>query len=709
MYDEYNTLVKNGTWLLVLRPAGVNMVRSMWLFKHKFHADGTLSRYKARLVANGSSQQLGVDFDETFSPVVKPATIRTVLSLAVSRQWPIHQLDVKNAFLNGDLSETVYMHQPPGFVDNRYPHHVCLLQRSLYGLKQAPRAWFQRFAGYATRAGFYHSRCDSSLFIYRQGSQVAYLLIYVDDIILTASCPALLQQIIGSLNNEFDMTDLGALNYFLGISADRTPTGLFLSQKKYALQLLERAHMVTCNPSRTPVDTESKLGPEGAPVQDPTLYRSLAGGLQYLTFTRPDLSYAVQQICLYMHDPREPHLAALKRILRYVQGTLDLGLHLYASSTTSLVGYTDADWAGCPSTRRSTSGYCVFLGDNLLSWSAKRQHTLSRSSAEAEYRGVANVVAETAWLRNLLRELHSPLSTATLVYCDNVSAVYMSANPVQHQRTKHIEIVIVNRVGNVYVQFTEEEYAAKALKKLTRRYYAGRRLLNHELHDKKPSSDCERENDNKPSLDYERENVSSDDERRLSGGDVFGKKIESVLRTDEDHDNRLIMDEVKPSGGDEKVELVTKTDENVGVGSVSEKDKLQVDEDLEWDEIGDIGENDEKHVTKGGSLKKDEVSKRLNSGDDDEDLSWDTEDDDDDEPVKTGPVMIELPLTRPTEDGTASEDILVVIPGWFLRLDKCSLPNTPAAARDPQDAWANKKKRGSAPKEHSKRRMDVIG
>ncbi|GJT00784.1 ribonuclease H-like domain-containing protein [Tanacetum coccineum] len=372
MYDEYNALVKNGTWLLVPRPAGVNMVRSMWLFKHKFHADGTLSRYKARLVANGSSQQLGVDFDETFSPVVKPATIRTVLSLAVSRQWPIHQLDVKNAFLNGDLSETVYMHQPPGFVDNRYPHHVCLLQRSLYGLKQAPRAWFQRFA-------------------------------------------ALLQQIIGSLNNEFDMTDLGALNYFLGISADRTPTGLFLSQKKYALQLLERAHIVTCNPSRTPVDTESKLGPEGAPVQDPTLYRSLTGGLQYLTFTRPDLSYA---------------------------GTLDLGLHLYASSTTSLVGYTDADWAGCPSTRRSTSGYCVFLGDNLLSWSAKRQHTLSCSSTEAEYWGVANIVAETAWLRNLLRELHYPLSTATLVYCDNVSAVYMSANPVQHQRTKHIEIDI---------------------------------------------------------------------------------------------------------------------------------------------------------------------------------------------------------------------------------------------------------------------------
>ncbi|GJW13974.1 ribonuclease H-like domain-containing protein [Tanacetum coccineum] len=213
------------------------MVRSMWLFKHKFHVDGTLSRYKAHLVASDSSQQLGVDVDvdETFS--------------------------------------------------------------------------------YATWAEFYHSRCDSSLFIYRQSSQVAYLLLYVDDIILTASSTTLLQHLINSLHHEFDMTDLGALNYFLGISVVRHSTGLFLSQQKYALQLLERAHMVNCNPSRTPVDTESKLGPDGVSVQDPTLYRSLAGGLQYLTFTRPDLSYAVQQIYLYMHDPREPHLAALKRIL----------------------------------------------------------------------------------------------------------------------------------------------------------------------------------------------------------------------------------------------------------------------------------------------------------------------------------------------------------------------------------------------------------
>ncbi|GJU61400.1 ribonuclease H-like domain-containing protein [Tanacetum coccineum] len=224
--------------------------------------------------------------------------------------------------------------------------------------------------------------------------------------------PTILQRIISSLHAEFAMTDLGPLNYFLGISATRTTTGIFLSQTKYATEILERAQMLNCNPCRTPVDTEKKLGPEGSPVTDPTLYRSLAGALQYLTFTRPDLSYAVQQLCLYMHDPREPHLNAMKRVLR------------------------------CPATRRSTFGYCVFLGDNLLTWSSKRQDTLSRSSAEAEYRGVVNAVAETSWIHNLLRELHTPLFTATLVYCDNVSAVYMSANPMQHQRTKHIEIDI---------------------------------------------------------------------------------------------------------------------------------------------------------------------------------------------------------------------------------------------------------------------------
>ncbi|GJZ35186.1 ribonuclease H-like domain-containing protein, partial [Tanacetum coccineum] len=224
------------------------------------------------------------------------------------------------------------------------------------------------------------------------------------------------------LHAEFALTDLGPLNYFLGISATRTTSGIFLSQTKYATEILEQAHMLNCNPCRTPINTEKKLGPEGSPVTDPTLYRSL--------------------LCLYMHDPREPHLNAMKRVLRYLRGTTDLGLQLFRFTTSQLITYSDADWAGYPATRRSTSGYCVFLGDNLLTWSFKHQDTLSRSSAKAEYRGIANVVAEISWIRNLLHELHNLLFTATLAYCDNVSAIYMSANPVQHQCTKHIEIDI---------------------------------------------------------------------------------------------------------------------------------------------------------------------------------------------------------------------------------------------------------------------------
>nr|GEU89148.1 ribonuclease H-like domain-containing protein [Tanacetum cinerariifolium] len=347
------------------RPLDTNIVHCMWLFGHKYMEYGTLSHYKACLVANGSTQLEGVDVDETFSLVVKP--------------------------------ETLYMHQPPGFWDFVHPDY---------------------------------------------GTDTAYLLLYVDDIILTASSEILLQQIIRSLHQEFAMTDLGLLNYFLGIFVLCDSLGLFISQKKYVVEILDRAHMVNCNPIWTPIDTESKLGSDGDPVSDPTLYRSLAGSLQYLTFTRPNISYAVQQVCLYMHDPRESHFDSLKRILRYVRGTLGYGLQLFSSSTTNLVAYSDADWAGCPTTQSSTSGYYVFLGKNLLSWSSKCQLTLSRSSAEAEYHGVSNAVAGTCWLQNLLHELHTPLTFATLVYYDDVSVVYLSCNLVQHQRTKHIEIDI---------------------------------------------------------------------------------------------------------------------------------------------------------------------------------------------------------------------------------------------------------------------------
>ncbi|GJY63292.1 ribonuclease H-like domain-containing protein [Tanacetum coccineum] len=306
---------------------------------------------------------------------------------------------------------------PYGFTIQDY--HTCqtLLRcdstGDLYPLHVAASA----FALLTNNHSLWHQRLghpgDAVIHTLSSRGLVSYIKQNTQHLCRASSSTSLLQRIISLLHAEFAMTDLGPLNYFLGISVTRTTSSIFLSQTKYATEILEQAHMLNCNPCRTPIDTEKKLGPEGSPVTDPTLYRSLAGSLQYLTFTRPDLSYAVQQLCLYMHDPRESHLNAMKRVLRYLRGTTDLGLQLFRSTISQLIAYSDADW-----------------------------DTLSRSSAEAEYGGVVNVVAKTSWIRNLLRELHTPLFTATLVYCDNVSAVYMSANPVQHPRTKHIEIDI---------------------------------------------------------------------------------------------------------------------------------------------------------------------------------------------------------------------------------------------------------------------------
>nr|CAB3463731.1 unnamed protein product [Digitaria exilis] len=446
MQAEFDALQHNSTWTLVDRPPGAQTITGKWVFKHKLRSDGTLERYKARWVVRGFNQRPGVDFGETFTPVVKLATIRSVLAVVANKRWSAHQLDVSNAFLHGHLHEKVYCQQPIGFVDPDRPNAVCQLSRSLYGLRQAPRVWFTRFTDYVKSIGFTQTRSDSSLFVLRGvGGVVAYLLLYVDDMVLAASSTALLQQLVSKLKEAFAVKDMGPLAYFLGIDVQRSDDGFFLSQAQYVDDLLERAGMSTCKPVATPADTKPKPSTsDGQPVSaaDASYYRSMAGALQYLTMTRPDIAYAVQQLCLHIHAPHDVHATMLKRVLRYIKGTPSVGVHLRATSSSSLTAYSDADWAGCPDTRRSTSGFCVFLGDSLVSWSSKRQPTVSRSSAEAEYRGVANAVAECSWLRSLLGELGCPVGSATIVFCDNVSAVYMSRNPVHHKRTKHIELDI---------------------------------------------------------------------------------------------------------------------------------------------------------------------------------------------------------------------------------------------------------------------------
>lgn len=282
---------------------------------------------------------------------------------------------------------------------------------------------------------------------------MTYLLLYVDDIILTASSTSLLTSLVKSLAKEFSISDLGDLHHFLGITVYRTTPRLFLSQEQYALEIMDGANMLNCHSISTPIDTSSKHSmSSGTPYSDPSKYRSLARALQYLTPTRPDITYVVQQICLFMDAPLDTHFQLIKRVLHLSMshGTIHFGLQLHCTSQHELISYRDADWAGCPDTRKSTSRFCVFLGSNLISWSSKRHHMVSRSSEEVEYRAVANCVAESCWLGQLLTELRRPPTRATIIYCDNVYAVYLSSNPVKHQRTKHVEIDLSHSTTLLY-------------------------------------------------------------------------------------------------------------------------------------------------------------------------------------------------------------------------------------------------------------------
>jgi len=442
MHHEYKALISNQTWTLCPRPSHHNVVRNKWVYKIKQKQDGSVDRYKARLVANGYDQLGGVDFYETFSPVVKTATIRLLLALAVQFDWQIKQLDVSNAFLHGVLGEEVYMEQPQGFIHPSFPHYVCRLHKSIYGLKQAPRAWFTRLSQALLNLGFNGSQVDSSLFLYHADSVHIFLLVYVDDIILTGNHEETMNVLIAKLKVDFAMKDLGPLGYFLGIQAIRDTNGLHLRQTKYIIDLLNRTHMAESKPYRAPCTAGSKMSKyDGEVLLDPTEYRTIVGALQYVTLTRPDIAYSVNQLCRHMHVPTYVHFTAAKRVLRYLKGTLTSGLH-YCKGPIHLNAYCDADWAGNPDDRRSTTGYGVFLGPNLISWSAKKQHIVSRSSTEAENRSLSLTASELFWLRMLMRELHIALPCPPTIWCDNSGALALASNPVFHARTKHIEVDI---------------------------------------------------------------------------------------------------------------------------------------------------------------------------------------------------------------------------------------------------------------------------
>ncbi|PKU78594.1 Retrovirus-related Pol polyprotein from transposon TNT 1-94 [Dendrobium catenatum] len=440
MEEEFSALQRQGTWILVPPPDKDPVLGSKWTFKTKLLPNGKIDRYKARLVAQGFNQTLGVNYTETFSPVAKMPTIRLLLTVALHRQWSILQLDISNAFLHGDLRDTVYMRQPEGFTNKQHPHYVCQLQRSLYGLKQAPRQWFHKLTSLLLQFGFRFSRSDPSLLIFNLNNIQLYFLIYVDDILLTGNDPSKIQSLLKLLRSHFAVKQMADVSLFLGIQILKTSSGYMLNQRHYALKILQQAGLQDCSIAPTPITPSCySPAPDDKPFADPHLYRKLAGSLQYLSITRPDIAFAANRICQYMHAPTDRHFQMLKRLLRYIKGSLNYGLPISPGNAV-LRTYVDADWASDVSDRKSVSGFCTYLGNTLISWSVKKQTTVAKSSTEAEYRSLSAAASDVIWLCRLAEELLLPQDEPTIIHCDNTSTIALAKNPIFHARTKHIEL-----------------------------------------------------------------------------------------------------------------------------------------------------------------------------------------------------------------------------------------------------------------------------
>ncbi|XP_019190327.1 PREDICTED: uncharacterized protein LOC109184744 [Ipomoea nil] len=329
---------------------------------------------------------------------------------------------------------------PPGFVSDR-PNQVCKLLRSLYGLKQASRQWNAKLTHALVTNGFCQSTADPSLFTKRSGTSFTALLVYVDDILIAGTDSTQITKLKQFLDLSFKIKDLGQLQYFLGIEATRSSKGINLCQRKYTLDILKENEFLEAKPAKTPFTTDQRLNTiNEKPIANPEHYRRLVGKLLYLTNTKPDISYVVQQLSQFVDKPSDIHLMAAHRVLRFLKGSPGRGLFYAANSFVKLQGFSDSDWGTCTESRKSITGYCIFLGNSLISWKTKKQATVSRSSSEAEYRALATTTCEIQWLTYLLKDLQVHIDEPTILYCDNKSAVAIGENHVFHERTKHIDI-----------------------------------------------------------------------------------------------------------------------------------------------------------------------------------------------------------------------------------------------------------------------------
>ncbi|KAJ9538141.1 hypothetical protein OSB04_030874 [Centaurea solstitialis] len=463
MQEELNQFERLGVWRLVPRPKNKTIIDLKWIFKNKKDEDGIVTRNKARLVAKGFKQQAGIDYDETFAPVAIIEAIRIFLAYAAHKNFTVYQMDVKTAFLNGELKEEVYVSQPKGFVDRTKPNHVYILDKALYGLKQASRAWYDHLSNALLDNGFYKGKIDPTVFIKTEGDDILLVQIYVDDIIFGSTNSDMCTWFSDLMTTRFEMSMLRELSFFLGLQVLQKPDGILINQSKYIGDLLKRFHMDTSSVAKTPMASGTLIGadPKGKPV-DQKSYRAIIGSLLYLTASRPDIMFATCFCARFQANPKESHMMAVKRILRYLKGTPNRGLWYPKESGFELVAFSDADHGGCQLDQKSTSGHVQFLGDKLVSWGSKKQHCVSTSTAEAEYVAVASCCSQVLWMRTQLRDYgysfyHIP------IYCDSKSAIAITCNPVQHTRTKHIDIryhFIKDHVerGTIELYFVNTEY-----------------------------------------------------------------------------------------------------------------------------------------------------------------------------------------------------------------------------------------------------------
>jgi hypothetical protein len=440
MDEELKAIESNGTWSLVTRPPNHKAIGLKWVYKLKKDTKGVVVKHKARLVAKGYVQRQGVDYEEVFAPVARLETVRLFLALAAQEDWKVHHMDVKSAFLNGDLTEEVYVEQPIGYEKKGAEEKVYKLKKALYGLKQAPRAWNSKLDQCLVSLGF--KRCPLEHAVYTRSSEHTNLLVgvYVDDLIITGDST---QEIEGfkAQMKKFSMSDLGLLSYYLGIEVKQSSREISLCQSAYAVKLLDKCGMADCNAVQVPMDQRHRLSKISSdPPVDTTMYRSIVGSLRYLVHTRPDLAYSVGIVSRFMENPTTEHMSAVKKILRYVKGTINLGC-TYKKGKEGLIlhGYSDSDMAGDVDDRKSTSGMVFYLGPNPISWNSQKQKVVALSSCEAEYIAASTAACQGVWLRRLLADLAKKEVQKVSLKIDNQAAISLCKNPVHHERSKHID------------------------------------------------------------------------------------------------------------------------------------------------------------------------------------------------------------------------------------------------------------------------------